>query len=546
MSFNSIVLTDKGRTLLNKNLAGATLNFTKIKMGAGNLGGQSQIMLNDLIEPKISVSISSIKKNANFVSIQGNFRNADISTGFYWRELGIFALDPDIGEILYCYGNAASLAEYIPPQTSGIVDKVIGLSITVGNASNVNTIIDESLVFASKADIVNLLSKDGDASDTTNIFTISEIKENISSGEKISTTLGKIKKWFTDLKTIAFSASTTDISDPTAYINIGSVKNDAQSKINELIDDALGENFVFDKKRSLTIAELNNPSYPSPYVASVDNVNAPSIGLNAQYYHIFYFRHMANDGYGAQLAINLTGGNGMMFRTSNKMTWNPWVTVYHTNNLAVSVLNTGNNIVLRGSTGAINVGYVSAEGDVFPLTSSINSCGRAANRWTAIYATNGTIQTSDRNLKDNIAEMTDLQFEFFKRLIPVTYKFMDNQSNRTHYGFISQDIETIMAELGMESLDFAGFIKSPIYKYTYKRMIKDVETGEEKEEEYTDISEYPNPDEVVSKEFVEYIYSLRYDEFISLNTYVTQRILKEMDSVKSDIELLKQHCGISN
>lgn len=44
-------------------------------------------------------------------------------------------------------------------------------------------------------------------------FTEASTRENISSGENIKTTLGKIKKFFTDLKPVAFSGDYNDLSN---------------------------------------------------------------------------------------------------------------------------------------------------------------------------------------------------------------------------------------------------------------------------------------------------------------------------------------------
>jgi hypothetical protein len=154
MSFSTILFTDKGRALQSKALAGANLNFTKIVMGSGNLGGQSQITLSAVIEPKVNLSIASLQHKSNYATVKGVFSNADISEGFYWKELGIYAQDPDLGEILYCYGNAGALAEYIPIQSSEIIEKVVSVSLIVGNVSSVSATIDESLVYASKEDLV--------------------------------------------------------------------------------------------------------------------------------------------------------------------------------------------------------------------------------------------------------------------------------------------------------------------------------------------------------------------------------------------------------
>ena len=54
-------------------------------------------------------------------------------------------------------------------------------------------------------------------------FTQATERKNIASGEAITTLFGKIMKWFTDLKTVAFTGSYTDLSDkPTTFVKSGS------------------------------------------------------------------------------------------------------------------------------------------------------------------------------------------------------------------------------------------------------------------------------------------------------------------------------------
>lgn len=144
-------------------------------------------------------------------------------------------------------------------------------------------------------------------------------------------------------------------------------------------------------------------------------------------------------------------------------------------------------------------------------------CGSPSYPWTDVYATNTTISTSDATKKNNIAEMTNDQYKFFKMIIPVTFQFIDGQSGRTHYGFTAQQIEQAMEECGLTSLDFAGFIKSPRYE-------KMLENGE-----------WDTDTEIVG-----YDYALRYEEFISLNTYAIQRQQKEILLMKDKLSKIEK------
>jgi hypothetical protein len=83
----------------------------------------------------------------------------------------------------------------------------------------------------------------------------------------------------------------------------------------------------------------------------------------------------------------------------------------------------------------------------------------SGGRFDDIVATNGTIQTSDQNEKNTIAD-SDLGLDFVKQLSPKSYKF--NGKTRTHYGLIAQDVETVLSDINKPTTDFAGFIKGDI------------------------------------------------------------------------------------
>jgi hypothetical protein len=68
---------------------------------------------------------------------------------------------------------------------------------------------------------------------------------------------------------------------------------------------------------------INNPNWGYPYVTTVNP--GTSVGLpGANWYHIMYFRHYDNNGYGAQMAIGLDAGNVMYIRTSVAGSWLGW------------------------------------------------------------------------------------------------------------------------------------------------------------------------------------------------------------------------------
>ena len=93
------------------------------------------------------------------------------------------------------------------------------------------------------------------------------------------------------------------------------------------------------------------------------------------------------------------------------------------------------------------------------FTDNTQDVGASSVRWDDVYATNGTIQTSDQNEKNTITD-SDLGLDFIGRLAPKSYIF--NNKTRTHYGLIAQDVESVLSNIGKTTSEFAGFIKADI------------------------------------------------------------------------------------
>ena len=157
MSFTAPRFTDEGKSLQAKAQAGTALKFTKMQLGDGELGSQAIAAMTGLVNPLITVGISSVKAGNNYATVKSNFSNSGLMTGFYWREIGVFAADPEKpndrnSDILYCYANAGSLAEYIPAAGSEIVEKIISIPCIIGDAENVSAEV-ASEIYATKDEL---------------------------------------------------------------------------------------------------------------------------------------------------------------------------------------------------------------------------------------------------------------------------------------------------------------------------------------------------------------------------------------------------------
>lgn len=140
------ILTTRGQALQAKVDAGqTTLTFTKMKIGSGVLGsGQSLEDLTDLITPKQNIGISGISASGNVTTLTGVITNAGVTTGYQVRELGVFATDPTLGEILYSV-TIDSAPDYLPPEGGAVVvSSEFNYNIAVSNAANVSATISTS------------------------------------------------------------------------------------------------------------------------------------------------------------------------------------------------------------------------------------------------------------------------------------------------------------------------------------------------------------------------------------------------------------------
>ena len=149
-NYNGMILTAKGRDLQAKAEAGTRLVFTRVKVGDGQ--GGDYATLNDLVKPKKDLNIYSIKAEGDgLCRIRTHITNIGLETGLFVYEIGLFANDPDVGEILYGV-TTATTPDYLPPQGgTTLVNHQFDIVIIVGNATEIHANIDTD-GYVSKAD----------------------------------------------------------------------------------------------------------------------------------------------------------------------------------------------------------------------------------------------------------------------------------------------------------------------------------------------------------------------------------------------------------
>lgn len=294
---------------------------------------------------------------------------------------------------------------------------------------------------------------------------------------------------------------------------------------------------------------FNNLKNPGIYVQSsnaevTNNTNMPT---KEAFIMTVYMANRKDNS--IQVFCNYTGSK-MYWRTwqASGDVWGAWRQVIGSNGGNVTINNSlqltgtqypqiyGNGTALQLSwANNSGIGVVLGSGAFRDAGDGKINLGVSNHRFATVFAKTGSINTSDRNEKNTIADIDPEQAEkLIMGLKPSTFKFNDGTSGRTHWGIISQDIEELLPQIGMTDMDFAGFIKSPKTEDYYEDVsetVTDEETGEEKT-----VTRKELKTRVIEGE---YVYALRYSEFIAPLICMVQKQQKQIENLERRLSALE-------
>lgn len=353
-----------------------------------------------------------------------------------------------------------------------------------------------------------------DASKNTTAFTAASARENLKSGESHATLFGKIEKWFSDLKEVAFTGKIpwSDVTGkPSTYAPSSHTHDDryyTENEVDNIADGVKGSAFTYTNNGIENLKRLITRSYTD---ADTNILNTCNGSIKE-----------VRDAVGGCLPIS--GGTlmGSLDIASGK-----YIHGIHTNGTILDILglNKNNNCHVGNDTTPT---FLHGAGDqldisgafICPNVSNQMSCGTKNKLWTTVFSKTGAINTSDRTKKHNIIDLTEAYEQLFLKLKPKSFIF--NDGDRVHIGAISQDVEDAMQELGIEPRQFAGFCKDIRYEYT-----------EYNEEDGTPVesSKVPCKDEDGN---IIYDYALRYQEFIFLTVHMVQKLWNRVEILEKE------------
>lgn len=143
--YSKLVITQKGQALQAKMIAGTgSVQFTKVCASSTQYTLEQLEALTALTNIQQTSLVSKVTVTNNVgIKIETAFSNADLKTGYYMRTLGLYAVDPDVGEILYSVCIETTNNCYIPPYNGvTLTGAYIQMYQTVGNADSVSLEVD--------------------------------------------------------------------------------------------------------------------------------------------------------------------------------------------------------------------------------------------------------------------------------------------------------------------------------------------------------------------------------------------------------------------
>ena len=425
---------------------------------------------------------------------------ADVSTGWMFNISDEFTTTDDFKEGA---GNVIPAGANIYKTSDEKWDVLAGTPVTGIKGVNEDSFRRGNVELT--AENVGAVATGGDTAENTTAFTAAPARENLKSGESHATLFGKIVKWFSDLKEVAFTGKIpwSDVTGkPSTYAPSSHTHDERYYTESEV--DSIYSGIM----QNLISGDENVTTKLSKNIANGDATLDNRITAVAN----------ALKGY-----LPLSGGTltGSLDIASGK-----YIHGTHTNGTILDILglNKNNNCHVGNNTTPTflhGAGYQLDISGAFicPNVSNQMSCGTKNKLWTTVFSKTGAINTSDRTKKHNIIDLTEAYEQLFLKLKPKSFIF--NDGDRVHIGAISQDVEDAMHELGMSAEEFAGFCKDIRYDY---REYNDDGTPVES-------SKIPCKDEDGN---IIYDYALRYQEFIFLTVYMVQKLWNRVEILEKE------------
>tara|TARA_Y100000004_G_scaffold74710_1_gene83969 strand:- start:475 stop:1344 length:870 start_codon:yes stop_codon:yes gene_type:complete len=165
--------------------------------------------------------------------------------------------------------------------------------------------------------------------------------------------------------------------------------------------------------------------------------------------------------------------------------------------------------------------------------------GYSSRRFQDIVATNGTIQTSDENEKQQIASLTSAEITAAKAISKLFKNYKWNSAvaakgdnARTHTGVIAQQVQTAMSDAGLDATKYAFWCSDTWWTkdIEVEAVEADEENGIEAADAYTYTKEYYSEDDAPDDATEHTRLAIRYPELLSFIGAATEQRLTSIEA----------------
>ena len=157
--FAKTIVTDVGKDMIAKSQNGQTLTFSRVALGDGLVGEEEDVTKFTAVKnERLSLPIAKYSNlgNGQF-QIQFRLTNSQVESGFWHREIGVMAKIDNGQEQLYAYTTAGNKASFIYDKTTPVEERIVNVNFVIGNAQNLEVIINSSVIYATIEDLEEAL-----------------------------------------------------------------------------------------------------------------------------------------------------------------------------------------------------------------------------------------------------------------------------------------------------------------------------------------------------------------------------------------------------
>lgn len=159
--FSACIVTNIGKEMIAKSQNGQTLTFTRVALGDGLIDDDDDILsFKKVKNERLSANIAkwADKQNGQF-QIQFRVSNQEVEIGFWQREIGIMAKIDGGEEQLYAYATSGNGADFLYDKTTPIDERIVNIDFVIGNAENVQVIVNGSIIYVTIEDLENAIDE---------------------------------------------------------------------------------------------------------------------------------------------------------------------------------------------------------------------------------------------------------------------------------------------------------------------------------------------------------------------------------------------------